>query len=183
MERDYGMRHMYKFYKKLLREKAYLISDKLIPGLDYHVTRKQYGDMCRDFNGAIMQLIIEKGIEVDIPEKLGMMCIRKFKKKLMLNSDGTLNTRSVRVDWYKTKKLWEKDHVAKASRKVVYYDNSHSDYYVMRFFWRRKSSNAKNKTLYRFTPTENWKRYLASVIKNPSIHVEYLDTTLYNKLK
>lgn len=130
-----------------------------------------YYKVINEFNKQISEEIVNNAYTFKLPLGLGSIFIDKKIKK---------NKTSV-VDWKTTKVLWEEDDEYKASKKLVYELNSHSDGYVMKWKWGKSRYKNFHVQLFSFIPTRYNKRYLAKQIKlNKAL---YYDSKLYNHRK
>ena len=181
IQNDYGMRHIHKYYKKYIRTKHRNKADTFVKGVNYRILhRGTFGGIIRDFFKAIEYKQIHEAYEYKSPARMGTFNIRKFKQKIKTHSDGTLDTSHLAIDWFKTKKLWA-DNPDLGKKKVVYFDNSHSDYYIMRHFWSRITCTATNKTAYGFKPVDQHKDELSKAIFDKNNKIQYVDHTFIPK--
>jgi len=112
-----------------------------------------------------MQFLINKvieGEEVTLPAKLGTMFIQGVKKKLAFNKDGVP---LLPPNWGETKKLWERNPEAKATRKVVYCLNEETNGVVYKLHWSKNRVPIENKLYYNFILARANKRAIHSNIK------------------
>jgi hypothetical protein len=126
-------------------------------GDPYNITCIEYRNICKIYFKKVINSIIDKGIKYKLPYRLGMMYIRKrkhqrkselFKKK---------------IDFQKTIEFG----------KTIYYLNEHSSGYTYSFKWSKITALFKNKGRYRFVPSRENKRRLASKIKEG--YINYLE--------
>jgi len=151
---DVKTRDIYNFYAETI--------DNPLSYLDFSKVIQEVNKNC------IYKLALT-GEEFRLPYGLGVIYIAKRKINFKLNDDGTLNTRNLKVDWKKTKELWEKkypgvdaeDIVKIPDKPRVYYLNEHSNKYRMVFNWDRRTSNVKNQSLYLFRVVRTLKAEVA----------------------
>ena len=157
------------------------------PGSAYDVKWGVFSDIQEEFNEEWMQkLIIEKGLIFKMPFGIGSILCKKYKMKIRLNKDGTVDTRRLPVDWGKSKQKWaelwpgftSKELKEIKHKPIVYSLNEHSDGYRYTIFWDKKGSGIKNKMVYNFVPNRKNHRYLAKVAKDPDIQVDYYDRAI-----
>lgn len=115
----------------------------------YQIEYKTFREIITDYFQYLRDQIIEEGREVKLPCRLGSLYVIKHRPKHL---DG----RSLRVDYYSTKKYG----------KLMYHLNEHSDGYKYRFRWDRRECNVPNRSKYNLVMTRQNKRRLASIIKN-----------------
>jgi len=110
--------------------------------LDY----KTFVKVCSEYNKGLMDKVLVEAKEVKFHVRTGYLRIRK-KKTL---------TKVLKIDWAMTKL-----HNIK-----MFHLNEHRDGFNYRFYWRKTTSNIKNRTLYTFIPCRTAKRTLARILKN-----------------
>jgi len=112
-----------------------------------------------------MQFLIQKvllGEEVTMPAKLGTLFIQGVKKKLTFNKDGVP---MLPPNWGETKKLWQKNPDAKATKKIVYCLNEETNGVVYKLHWSKNRVPIENKLFYTFILTRENKRAIHNQIK------------------
>lgn len=93
----------------------------------------------------LMDLILE-GEHIILPFGMGEILITGLKTKPRLDADG--NIKGLSPDWVKTKKLWESNPEAKASKKVLYHFNEHTLGIRYKITWVKKNTKFENHNLY-----------------------------------
>jgi hypothetical protein len=134
---DYTIDDIYKYYKELHKD------DELM------VDAKTFKKVLYSFNKKIFESILEDSEEFKIPKRLGTLRIKKTK----MNFSGNI---SCKIDWALTKQY----------NKKIYHMNDHTNNYRYRFYWKKTTCNAINKTAYSFEATRSDKRKLAQILKN-----------------
>lgn len=175
LKEKYGLREIYKYYKSKFTDKE--VNSSAV------VSYKTYSNILKDFNKEMIRLIIEEGVEFKLPARMGYLRIRKYKKKIRINDDGSVNTRSLKVNWSESIKLWHREYPDKtmqelkqiSGKPLVYHLNEHTDGNNYLFYWNKKGSNAKNRGIYSVILTNVNNRYLAKVLKDENKTVEYYD--------
>src|SRR3972149_11029795 len=132
------------------------------------VSYKDYSNVLRDFNRVLSRLLIEENVEFKMPLRLRTIKIRKYKKKIRYNEDGTLKKQSMAVNWKATKLMWEEIYPgltrvelkAIKNKSVVYHLNEHTDGFGFMLYWFKRGSNAINKSVYSVKLTRTNDRYL-----------------------
>ena len=112
-----------------------------------------------------MQFLIQKvleGEEVTMPAKLGTLFIQGVKKKLTFNKDGVP---MLPPNWGETKKLWDRNPDAKATKKIVYCLNEETNGVVYKLHWSKNRVPIENKLFYNFILTRENKRAIHKQIK------------------
>lgn len=124
--------------------------------------REIYYELCSEFMLFLSNKILE-GFKIYLPEKMGRLLIKGFKRKRILGKDGEV---MLAPDWKKTKALWERNEKAKEDKKLVYLDNEHSNSYVYRIYWDKYKVMLKHISIYKYVPAFHFKRKTAQEIKN-----------------
>lgn len=121
----------------------------------------------------LMDKVIE-GEEVTLPARLGTLRIQGTQKKLKFTKQGVP---MLPPNWAETKKLWDKDPEAKATRKIVYCLNEETDGVVYRVQWSKNRVPIENKLMYSLVMTRNNKRNIHKKIKSGK---EYIIKSINN---
>lgn len=169
----YGLKEFYKFYK-----------DKYSSKVNY----KTYSAIIREFYADLSELMINEGIELSMPERLGEIRIIKYKTKLRIYK-GELDKRNLVPDWKSTKELWAKIYptlsweeiVAIPNKSIIFHENKHTGGYKFKWAWHRFTCTIKNNKSYVFKSTRNNNRSLAKALKDPKLNLDYYTTHLNNK--
>ena len=110
-----------------------------------------------------------------MPYKIGRLRIRKYKPKIKINEDGTLDKSKLFVDYANTNKLWSTNKEAKKNKKLVFHLNDHSNGYQHRWFWEKRESNIPNHSAYCFLPSRLNKRTLAKALKDENTDIDFFE--------
>ena len=151
---DYTLQDMYKYYNHNYRDR---------------LDEKEYSKVIKAFNSKLIDYIYN-GACIEFPYSLGDLHIVKYKEKMKFDEKGNLMTKGKRklIDWKATKELWEENEEAKKIKKLVSYDNIHSDGYKFRVKWKRYHTVRTNR-LYNFIPARSFSRGINKFIKdNPN---------------
>jgi hypothetical protein len=167
---SYGL---YKLFKKQFKGP----DKKAEENVSYHVSYHVWSRICTKFNKRIMNSIME-GYIFKLPYRLGSLGLIQQERKIRFNTDGSIRTDNLGVDWDKTLILWRKlypeitkrsDYKQIKDKPIVFYTNEHTDGRVMRFYWKKKYSTLPNKSVYAFCPTQQHKTKLTEMIRrNPN---------------
>lgn len=146
---DYGLQHLYKFYK-----------EKYSEPIDYKI----FSLIIDSFNQKIIDKVYE-GSYINLPYSLGDLFIFKYKQKYKFDENGEIITKGKRglIDYKATKELW-KEHPELEHKQRVCYDNFHTDNFKFGISWKRYHTLRVHK-LYNFIPARGFKRGLASYLK------------------
>lgn len=168
---DYTLKDIYNFYTE--RQQA---------SLSYKIWR----EILLKFNKAIMYHIIYEHGQLVLPKRLGTLRIKKRKKILAVNEDGSINKNRLKADWKKTKLMWEKKYPGRTEEEInnipveekgiIYALNENTEGYTFRFYWDRKTSNVLHQSYYSFKAVRNYNRELAKALRtNPELQYCYFE--------
>jgi len=161
---DYGVNDYFQYFKE---------NNK-----DIKISKKKYKDIISEFNKGIIDLIIEKGFEYNIPYIGSTLCIRKDKRVPKIVNGKLYN--SSPVDWVATNKLWSEDQESREKKLLVRYLNAHTSKYVFRIYFKKYNLYFVNKKLFSFKVNRTFSRLLGKRIKDED--KEKFDSyLLYNK--
>lgn len=118
------------------------------------VEEKQYLEIANGYMEFLIQKVLE-GEEVTMPARLGTLFIQGVKKNLKFNKDGIP---LLPPNWAATKKLWDSNPDAKATKKIVYCLNEETDGVVYKLHWSKNRVPIENKLYYNFILTRANKR-------------------------
>jgi hypothetical protein len=105
---------------------------------------------------------VREGEEVTMPARLGTLFIQGTKKNLKFNKDGIP---LLPPNWGETKKLWDKNPDAKATKKIVYCLNEETNGVVYKVNWSKNRVPIENKIYYNLILTRDNKRAIHQSIK------------------
>jgi len=143
---DVNIRSSYKTYKE---------------SVSTPVEEKQYLEIANGYMEFLIQKVLE-GEEVTMPARLGTLFIQGVKKNLKFNKDGIP---LLPPNWAATKKLWDSNPDAKATKKIVYCLNEETDGVVYKLHWSKNRVPIENKLYYNFILTRANKRAIHQKIK------------------
>lgn len=165
---DYSMPDFYKHYIESL--------DKYELGSVYHLSKKDYNKYLSEMNEKAIESAIH-GNTVKFPYRMGDLYIGKSIKKPRLLPDGSLDKRTVAIDYGATNKMWKENPELRAKAVFAYHSNEHSDKYIFKWIWDSRFSNFKNRTRYKFVTVRKAKRKLAKEVKKPGNTFDYYELT------
>ncbi len=151
---DYGMKDYYKYYINNCKDP---------------VDSKRHTKVISEFNKAIVDLIINDGLEYNPPILQFTFCIRKSIRIPRIKNNKLINTTP--IDWKSTKELWEDNEQAKQNKTIIRFLNNHTSKFIFRIKALKSGNYYLNKKLYRFKACRSFQRLLAKRI---------LDTTQDN---
>lgn len=159
----FGMKDYYKWYKKN--------SDDVV---DYTT----YSDIISEYNKTIINLMLNNSLEYRVPKVNLLFTIRKEHRTPKIIEGKLVNNRP--VDFKRTMALWKVDKDAKNKKVLLRHKNNHTSGYVFRIYCKKHESGIKNKKVYKFQPSRQFKRDLAARI-NDEYKPKFDCYLLYNK--
>lgn len=148
---DYGTNH---YYADFLRKN---------PEYKGVITRAQFGDVLRDYNGFQRDRMATKGVEILFPAGLGMAELVKTKTEVKVDENGNV-VNNLPVDWKRTRELWKERPDAKEKNIRIKFTNEHTDGYTFRIKYVKRRSKFKNKSIYKLRFNRELKRGLSKSI-------------------
>ena len=116
-------------------------------GSPYYISYNDYVKIVTSYYKQIYKYVLDGGV-YNMAYKLGYIVIIKNRpRKRKASNTG--------IDWANTVKY----------KKIIRFTNDHSNYFKFIIGWNKSNCRTVNKTLYRFVPTRDFKRTLASKIK------------------
>lgn len=163
----YGISDQYRYFRNAL--------GNTIP-LKYGVNKTLYTKIIRKCNKLVSEMIINEAYDFRLGGRLGYLSVKKLKPKLTLKTDGSLDVKKsiLKVDWYKTRELWKSNPDALKNKKVIYYENKHTEGYTYGWRWDKKPSKVKNKNVYSFKATRDNSRAINIALKNNK-NIDYFE--------
>lgn len=161
---DYKFEDIYKFYKEQWKKKA----------LSKKVVREIYKRLFPE----IVKLIVFENLDYRFPSRLGYLRVKKKLVGPKLNEDGSLDTRTLSINWKKTKKLWIQMYSGKTKEEIkeikdkplVRELNDHSNNYRVTWFWDKTTCNIKNQNAYYINLTRDNDKILSSGVKTNNLN-------------
>jgi len=129
------------------------------------------------------ELVVEdilKAEDYKLPQRLGIIGIRKNKTKIKVDKNGKILTNAP-IDFKSTQELWEKDPIAKKQKRLIRFLNYHTKGYIHRWYWDKYHANFQNKSAYSFIPSRKNARLLAKLLQDPNNDVDFYGRYNYNK--
>lgn len=141
------------------------------------VSLKVYRKVLYEFHEDIINRIIFKGETIRFFSNLGLIRIRRRKKKIRITEDGKVNRSTMSVDWLRTKQMWSNKYpdltkeqileIPVEKRGFVYNTNEHTNRYTFKFYWDKMTVKLPNKSYYSFDALrEPANRKLAKALKS-----------------
>lgn len=156
---DYNLADCFKWYKN---EKHGSIK-----------TFTKYKEVVTELNSIFVNLLIYKGIDFKMPERLGHLSVKRKKCKFYSDTKGHV-ANNYPIDWFRTKKLWEEQYPGLSNeelkkiknKKIIYNFNEHSAGEKCIFYWDKVMSNVKYQNFYWIRFNRTHKLNLSAALKN-----------------
>lgn len=155
---SYGSKDAFHYYRKIKPEDS-----------KYVLTDCQYLKIIRLINNHLRDKLIA-GKDVILPEKMGMLELRKYTPTIKFEN-GKLKT-TLPVNWYETLKLWYENPQSKQRKQLVRQENT----FNFKVHYNRTKANYNNKTFYEFHTNRDIK---VGLKKN--INLNKIDAFIYGK--
>lgn len=167
---------LYKAYKKNLKPVESITGGSTLGS--YDISEKEYSNILKDINLAIVQMVILENFEFKLPYNLGRFSMIQRKITYELDEHGELKTKKLSVDYKATKDLWKSDDDAKLKKILVFHTNEHTDGNRMAYRWSKKGCAVTGLKSYFFLPCRQVKRAPAEYLKNPEYKLCFFEAPL-----
>jgi nucleoid DNA-binding protein len=127
--------------------------------IDKSLSEKDFRIIINTINKSLQDQLLQ-GKDINLPERMGRIEIRKYPTYVGLEGDKIKTNLS--VDWDKTLRLWFEDKEAYKNRTLVRCETKEK----FKFIYNRRKAKYNNKSFYEFTPTRDLKLKLKEVINN-----------------
>lgn len=151
IKNSYGSKDAFFYYRKIRPDKS-----------EYVLTDCQYLKIIRLVNDSIRDLLVN-GEEFNIPERMGLLELRKVENNPKFVDGKLKNTRP--VNWDATLKLWYEHSKYKEAKTLVREESNQ----IFRIHYNKNKANYNNKTFYNFLPNRELKVKLKENIKKNKI--------------
>lgn len=145
------------------------------------LSQKQYTNILKRFFEEIINNIIYKSFEFNLPHRLGNIRIKKSKVKIKLDKDGKLDKTKLAPDWEACRKLWAREYpdktweeiIAIKDKPMVYHTNRHTDGYRHKWYWDKSTCLVRNSSAYSLEMCRRADRKLAKALKDETLVLDY----------
>lgn len=97
---------------------------------------------------------------------IGDITLRK-KKISLKEKDGKIDKRYLKVDYKKTKELWEANPQAKEEKKLIFHLNQHTGGYYYRIYLDKKyARKVANMRYFKLVFVRKWKRMISKLLQD-----------------
>lgn len=135
--------------------------------------RKQYSNFLRDLLILYSEAIVKENFQLKLG-KLGY--IRVQSKKLHFFTKEGERSKTLRVNWQTTWEYWESKYEGKTrdeiieikNKKVLYFENEHTNKEFYRHLWDNVTAVVKFKRFYKFKPSRQYSRLIATIVTDPN---------------
>lgn len=142
------------------------------------IERKEYSSFTKALLIAYSEAIVKENLQLKMG-KLGI--IRVQSKKLHFFTKDGERAKTLQVDWQKTLKYWDEKYGGKSraelkkiqGKKVIYHENEHTNGEFYRHLWDNLTAVVKYKRFYKFKPSRQYSRLIATVVKDKDRKVFY----------
>lgn len=139
------------------------------------IKKKLYQTILDEYNNEIVRQLI-LGNQYVLPYGFGRIYIKKSNVKLKLDENFNIDIRRNNglCDYGTTNKVWKENEEFKNSKRVIYYENLHTDGDIMKFFWDKRKVNIKNVQHIKFGISQSVREQLAISIKRGDRNQYYI---------
>ena len=163
----------YKYYRnQYMKVKSKLIN-KSSP---YYLSYAQYISIIERFNILLRDKMLYESKEVNLPMRMGSLCIKKAKPKLRLKNNKVI---SLPINWKATNDLWASDEDSYIKKRFIRYTNEHSKGWIASVFWDKSNCTATNKKKYSFESCRTFKLLINSIMTDEDSTIDYLEVKPY----
>lgn len=127
------------------------------------VDRHTYTKIVTEFNEFLVNEVIHGQIFY-MPYKLGALAVKKTKG-MKARKDGTINMRTIPVDYKATMEYWKKHPEALAEGKLIRHLNEHTDGYTYRIYWDKRTAVVQGCRAFTFRRARHFQRGLSAFLK------------------
>ena len=161
-------RHFFSYYNKHSKLKK--------------VSRKAYDNFLKELLEAYSNAIVKDNMSLKVGS-LGYIRIKATKGKFF-NKEGKL-AKSLKPNWPATFEYWHKkwpdltrDEIVALKdkgikKKVVYFQNEHTNREYYEHYWDTSTTMVKFHRFYEFTPSRQYSRLIAKIVKDPNRKTYY----------
>lgn len=160
---DKGIGDGYRYYLKHIKDYPE----------EFHIDRAKYGKILKEIHQEIVHKLLYNAESFRMPCGLPSIRVKKFKRKVRFKEDGSIDPKSLAINWKATRELWEKNSKAKEQKKLVYFINDHTDGYSAYIAMEKLSSNVPNLNVYNFVSLRDNDRHLAKILLDPYNKIDY----------
>lgn len=138
----------------------------------YYLDYSTYSKIINIFNLKLRDIILYNTYDFTMPNRMGLLGIRKKKLTPWINEEGEL-VNPLPVDWKSTLDLWEVDPVAKEKKKLVRHYNKHTKGFIVQWYYSTRKATYKWKSAYGFIPCRSAKKELTKILKDEDSKIDY----------
>jgi hypothetical protein len=143
----------------------------------HKLERKEYSAFLKDLLTTYAKAIVEEALELKMG-KLGYIRVQS-RKLHFFRKDGT-KSRTLQVNWKETWEYWEqkykltRDEITQIEgKKVIYFENEHTNQEFYRHIWDNVTAIVKYKRFYIFKPSRQYSRLIKKIVTAPQRKIFY----------
>ena len=160
---SWGVKDAFNYYRKIRpRDSSYVLSDV------------QYMSIIRRVNN-ILRLLLINGVEVQLPEKMGKLELRKRAGIATFKNNKFFT--NFPVDWDSTIKLWYEDEEERKKKTLVRHESKD----VFQVYYNKYLVDYPNKSFYQFHTNRELKQGLKHKIRNDELDAALLYEVRHGK--
>jgi hypothetical protein len=178
---DVGNKDLYEFYKSQLKPVESIAGGETLGS--YDIKAKLYGEVLRELNSRIFDLIILENFEFKLPYSLGKLSMVQKKVKIKLDENGELKTKNLAVNYKATNELWRNDEEARKNKTLIFHTNEHSDGNRMSYMWSKKGAKCQGLESYYFLACRTIKRKPSKFLSDPDLKLMFYERPLTDRQK
>lgn len=159
---DYSLKDCYNSYKNSCKEQDIK-----------YVTYTVYSKVYKSFIKSVILEMIQDAGDFKLPYRLGELSIRKRKIEKKLDDNGDIVHVNRPIDWGSTNKMWIEKYGTSdikklkqiKNKKLIRYDNKHTNGYTFKVYWDKYLCVVKNRSKYAFKPCRDFVRSISKIQK------------------
>ena len=149
---SYGVYDAFKYYRKNKpKDKKFIL------------TESQYFAIIRGINDKLVDAL-SNGSDINLPERMGRIELRKYSIEPRINSDGKLVYKAP-VNWDATLKLWYEDEEARDNKTIIKVE-SDTQYKVL---YNKSRAIYNNKVFYTLSVNRELRKKIYTAAKNGTL--------------
>jgi len=173
---DIGNKDLYEFYISQLKPVESIAGGETLGS--YDIKAKLYGEILRELNSSIFDLIILENFEFKIPYGLGKLSMVQKKVKFKLDENGELKTKNLAVNYKETNQLWKENPEAREKKTLIFFTNEHTNGNRMSYLWSKRGAKCQGLESYYFLACRTIKRKPNKFLSDPDLKLMFYEKPL-----
>lgn len=170
---DIKTKDLYKFYMDSITPIESIVGGKTRG--EYDIKEKEYSNILKDINSAIIKAIILDNFEFKLPCNLGTLSMKQSPIQYKLDENGELDTGYLTVDYKATRELWAKDEKARLEKKLIFLTNEHTNGNRMSYWWSKSKARVIGIAVYYFVACRQVKRAPVKFLKDKELGLTFFE--------